>query len=175
MNTPDLEKPGFDLLSPPLSPTFGPSRDPSFPSLVLLANLVSTAWTYFCVHSSTNRRSFAYDFIHEEAAWYTLWYSCQTFAFLVSITNVSLAFFTLYGMRDVVFERIKVTRPRWHQVGLVLLVICGVVAVVPVGILPWRFTMVETGLHDENLWIHCKLLLSGYESFGLIMGREGDI
>lgn len=82
-----------------------------------------------------------------------LWYSCQTFAFLVSITNVSAGLCILYGMKDLFLERVRNTRRRWRQGILLLLGVVAVCAVVPAGFLPFRFTMVETDLQDENLWI----------------------
>lgn len=69
MNTPDLEKTAFiDLADPaPLLPVAVVNSE--LHSLLLLANILSVGWSYFCLHSSTNRRSFAYEFMHEEAAW----------------------------------------------------------------------------------------------------------
>src|SRR5690554_924924 len=62
MNTPDLEKTAFIDQVEPAPPLPIAVVNSELHSLLLLANVLSVGWSYFCLHSSTNRRSFAYEF-----------------------------------------------------------------------------------------------------------------
>ncbi|KAI5810914.1 hypothetical protein DFH27DRAFT_604992 [Peziza echinospora] len=72
-----------------------PSRTHSRPPhellvlVLILCNFLSAYYTAFCIEASTKRYHWFYRKMHAtDISWYAVWYSCQTLALLVSITNV---------------------------------------------------------------------------------------
>lgn len=56
--------------------------------LLVISNLFSAYYTAFCIEASTKRYHWFYTGLHRnDLNWYATWYSCQTIALLVSITN----------------------------------------------------------------------------------------
>ncbi|KAI5807038.1 hypothetical protein EDC01DRAFT_781854 [Geopyxis carbonaria] len=122
-----------------------------FALVVVFSNLLSAIWSYFCVTSSIDRTSRTYDFMHEELAWYALWYSCQTFALLVSVTNVVLVSYIIYRLKDSFVETIKSSPVRSKRTLLGLVGATVMLLMLPVSFVPYKVTMIQTSLHDENV------------------------
>jgi len=147
--------------------------------ITVLLNFLSAIWSYFCISASLDRRSRAYDFMHDsELAWYALWASCQvlyphfplsptangltkkkTFALLVSFTNLSLLLYIAARAYTSFVNTVKAQVDLWRKVLWVLAGVGCVLAGAPIAFLPWKLTCVETGRLDENIFIHCGFFL----------------
>ncbi|KAA8894310.1 hypothetical protein FN846DRAFT_424622 [Sphaerosporella brunnea] len=115
--------------------------DEEFALLIVSANLISALWSYLCIVASLDRR---YEwFLHKELAWYALWYSCQTYAFLVSLTNLAMVVYVLARVRDGIWERcLKPCRTAARALWMLLLAV--VVLLVAAGcFVPLKMTLVE--------------------------------
>jgi len=122
--------------------------------IVTLANVVSAIWSYFCIKSSIDRTTSTYDLMHEEMAWYAMWYSCQTFALLVSVTNVMVVSYVAYRLRDSFFDCIQSTSTKLRRTLLGLVGTATLLLMVPASFAPYKMTLIQTSRMDENVFIN---------------------
>jgi len=122
--------------------------------MIAIANVVSAIWSYFCITSSIDRTASTYDLMHEEVAWYALWYSCQTFALLVSVTNVILVTYVAYRLRDAFFECIQATSTKLRRTLLGVVGTAMLLLLLPASFVPYKLTLIQTSRMDENVFIN---------------------
>ncbi|RPB09309.1 hypothetical protein P167DRAFT_308736 [Morchella conica CCBAS932] len=133
------------------------AADEEIALIIVFVNFCSAIWSYFCITASLDRRNRAYDVIHDsELAWHAFWSSCQTFAILVSITNVALVIYVTIRTFGSFMERLKSTQgiSRKAVIGF-----CGVAALLlllPASFIPYNLTRINTDRLDENIFIHCE-------------------
>jgi hypothetical protein len=126
--------------------------------LIVTANLISALWSYFCIVASLGR----YEFMRHEVVWvtipsqyaisaqqlteiykYALWCSCQTYAFLVSLTNLGLLGFILVRVRGGLCEKLKMCRGRVGRVVGTLVLTMALVGAGMACFIPLKMTLVD--------------------------------
>ncbi|RPA99853.1 hypothetical protein L873DRAFT_1648884, partial [Choiromyces venosus 120613-1] len=109
--------------------------------ITVLINFLSAIWSYFCISASLDRRSRAYDLMHDtELAWNALWTSCQTFALLVSFTNLSLLFYIATRVYASFVDTVKAQADLRGKITWLLVGIGCVLVGAPMAFLPWKLT-----------------------------------
>jgi len=64
-------------------------------------NFLSAFYTAFCIEASTKHYHWFHELLHRsDLYWYTAWYSCQTIALLVSVTNSFLIYMLGTHLRE---------------------------------------------------------------------------
>ncbi|KAF8534279.1 hypothetical protein BDD12DRAFT_896335 [Trichophaea hybrida] len=111
--------------------------------IVVFANMFSAVWSYFSIVSSVDPLSSGYTFMHQELAWYALWYSCQTYAFLVSLTNVALVVYIVYRVKSGFLEKVKVVSRKGVRVVMRLMGMGVVLGMVGLCFVPFKMTMIR--------------------------------
>ncbi|KAL7268314.1 hypothetical protein RUND412_009067 [Rhizina undulata] len=124
--------------------------------VIVFANLLSALWSYFCISASLDRRSRAYDLMHDtELVWNAVWYSCQTYALLVSVTNIAVVSLIAYRLYPSFLEIVKSQPQRSKKALVAMLGITLLIMMFPASFAPYKITLINTSRGDENVFIHC--------------------